>query len=311
MNLKKQFVFLLILALLLPISAVSVSASETPEFRYELTVDGKDIIEAQTGDLITVTLHLYRTDEDSSYNMYAMQDEIRYDSTFFELVTDSPQLYRGVQCKDIGVTEDFREFYMSYLSFGGGEKWQQKTRVGTFQLRVIGTAGTSTVTNEDYRVSQPDGSESYVCDANTLTVILSTECTVKFATNGGTPIDPITVFYGEKIPRPEDPSREGKVFAGWFKDIHLTDEWDFDTDTVVGNMTLYAKWADPDSVTPDTDTGKMHCMICGRECEGIFGIAICRLCLLIIILILLILVLIIRRICDKDRKHKKKGKYSG
>ena len=244
MNLKKQFIFLLALLLLFPLFSINVSAAEAPEFRYELTIDGLDTVEAESGDLLTVTLHLYRTDEDADYTMYAMQNEIRYNSDFFELVEDSPQLYKGVQSTDIQVAEDLREFYMSFLSMSGGENWKQKTRVGTFQLRVTGTAGTTTITNEDFLVSLPDGSGSYKCEGNTLTVILSTECIIKFESNGGTPIDPITAIYGEKIVRPEDPTRDGKHFAGWYKDIHLTQEWNFETDTVTGNMTLYAKWMD-------------------------------------------------------------------
>ena len=244
MNLKRSFIFLLTLLLLAPLFSVNVSAAEAPEFRYELTIDGLDTVEAENGDLLTVTLHLYRTDEDADYTMYAMQNEIRYNSEFFELVEDSPQLNKGVQSTDIQVAEDLREFYMSFLSMSGGEKWQSKTRVGTFQLRVAGTAGTTTITNEDFLVSLPDGSGSYKCEGNTLTVILSTECIIKFESNGGTPIDPITAIYGEKLVRPEDPTRDGKHFVGWYKDIHLTQEWNFDTDTVTGNMTLYAKWAD-------------------------------------------------------------------
>ena len=302
MNFRKQFIFLLIVTLLLPLLCVNASAAETPEFRYELTVDGKDTVEAETGDLITVTLHLYRTDEDADYTMYALQDEIRYDSSFFELVEDSAYLMQGVRSTDIGVAKDLREFYMAYLSFGGGETWKQKTRIGTFQLRVTGTSGTTTITNEDFRVSLPDGSDSYVCDANVLTVILSTDCTIKFETNGGTPIEPVTAIYGELLERPEDPIREGKYLVGWFKDIHLTEEWNFETDTVKGNMTLYAKWADGE---PQADG--MRCVICGSDRAGFFGI--CWLCWLIILLILLVLVLIIRRLFFKRKKSEKKGKF--
>ena len=302
MNLKKWFVFLLAIVLMVPVFGMTVMAAETQEFRYELTVDGKDTVEVSNGEIITVTLHLYRTDADSPYTMHAMQDEIRYDSTFFELVEDSPQLSNGVQSTDIAVAENRREFYMNFLSFGGGEKWQAKSRIGTFQLRVIGTSGVTTLTNEDYLVSLPDGSGSYKCGANVLTVILSTDCAVKFETNGGTPIDPITAIYGETIDRPEDPIREGKHLVGWFKDIHLTDEWNFETDTVKGNMTLYAKWADGDPVVPGTDTD--NCMICDAERLTILGI--CWLCWLIIVLVMLLILFLIFR---RKKKQKKYGKF--
>lgn len=294
MNLKKWFIFLLTLLLLLPGLVQPVLAAEDPEFRYEMTVDGKDTVEVKTGDIITVTLHLYRTDEDAPYTMHAMQSEIRYDSNFFELVEDSALLMSGIQSTDISVLGGLREFYMNYVSFSGGAQWQSKTRIGSFQLKVTGESGVTTVTNEDFLVSLPDGSGSYKCESNVLTVILSTDCTVKFETNGGSPIDPVTAIYGELLERPEDPTREGKHLVGWYKDIHLTEEWNFDTDTVKGNMTLYAKWADAE--TAETQPGDVEaeegnaCIICGAERFCI--LSICWLCWLIIILILLALVLI-------------------
>ena len=307
MNFKKYVVFLLIFALLFPIFSVSVSAADAPEFFYELSVDGQDTIEVEHGDLITVTLYLYRTDADSSYTMYAMQDEIRYNSDFFELVEDSALLSKGVKSTDIRVAENLREFYMNFLSFAGGERWGAKTRIGSFQLRVVGTSGVTTLTNEDYLVSLSDGSGSYQCEANVLTVILSTDCTVKFQTNGGSKIDDVMAIYGELLTRPENPVREGKYFAGWFKDIHLTEEWNFETDTVKGNMTLYAKWSD----TPVNVSGDAHCFICHRADMLIPGIPLCWICLLILVLILLAVVVavyLIRR-HKKAKKKKTKGKY--
>ena len=44
-----------------------------------------------------------------------------------------------------------------------------------------------------------------------------------------------------------DPTREGYVFIGWFKDAGLTEKWDLGKDKVRSDMTLYAGW--------DKDTG--------------------------------------------------------
>lgn len=300
MNIKKWFVSLLVILLLFPVLSLSAYAAVgDPEFYYELTVDGKDTVEVNPGDVITVTLHLYRTDSDTAYIMHAMQDEIRYDSNFLEVVENGELLSSGIQSTDIAREVDWREFYMNFVSLAGGATWQPKTRVGSFQLKVIGTSGVTTITNEDYLVSLKDGSGSYKCDANQVTVILTTDCTVKFETNGGTPIDPIQAIYGETIARPKDPVREGKHLEGWYKDIHLTEEWDFETDTVKGNMTLYAKWADGEA------DGARSCVICGRETNLVPGLALCWLCLLIIILILLILALIIVQMIYNRRKSKK------
>ena len=287
MNLKRWFVFLLSVLMLLPTLVLPVfAAGGDPVLDYEVTIDGLDTKEAEVGDIVTVTLHLQRTDADEPYTMYAMQSELRYDSAFFELVEDSAFLYEGVNSTDIAVGGEFREFYMNFVSLSGGVEWPARTRVGSFQLRVIGTEGVSTITNEDFLVSKPDGRGSYACESNVLTVILTTDCTIKFETNGGTPIEPIIGIYGETIARPADPVREGKHLVGWYKDIHLTEEWNFDTDIVKGNMTLYAKWEDGDPV------GAGHCVICGRDTNLVPMLPLCWLCLLIIILIVLVLVLI-------------------
>lgn len=300
---RKAIRFLLVFFLLLPAVCLPAAAAEgDPEFRYALTIDGSETKEVKPGDIITVTLHLYRTDADSDYTMYAMQDEIRYDSEFFELVEDSAILSPGIQSTDIGLVDNHREFYMNYLSFSGGQRWDTKTRIGSFQLKVTGTSGVTTITNEDYLVSLSDGSGSYPCDANVLTVILSTDCTIRFETNGGSKIDPVTAIYGELLARPEDPIREGKHLVGWFKDIHLTEEWDFDNDTVKGNMTLYAKWADGDPVA----AGK-GCIICGRANTPIPGIPLCWICLLILLLLILLIIWLIYR--HEKNKRKKNGKY--
>lgn len=52
------------------------------------------------------------------------------------------------------------------------------------------------------------------------------------------------VLPGSKIEKPTDPVRVGYTFIGWFKDTHgtLTEEFNFNEDTIIGNTTLYAKW---------------------------------------------------------------------
>ena len=50
---------------------------------------------------------------------------------------------------------------------------------------------------------------------------------------------------GGRVKKPTDPTREGYVLEGWYSDMDLQNEWNFDKDTVSGNMTLYAKWEAP------------------------------------------------------------------
>ncbi len=65
---------------------------------------------------------------------------------------------------------------------------------------------------------------------------------VTFNTNGGTEIKQQILKDGEKIEKPQNPTRKGFDFAGWFKDEKFTDPVDFESDRIKGNVTVYAKW---------------------------------------------------------------------
>jgi len=67
--------------------------------------------------------------------------------------------------------------------------------------------------------------------------------TITFDSNGGTDIAMLTdVMYGDLIPEPEDPTREGYTFQGWYSDEALTNVWVFETMQVPQSLTLYAAW---------------------------------------------------------------------
>ena len=65
--------------------------------------------------------------------------------------------------------------------------------------------------------------------------------TVTFNTQGGSTIDPVTVTKGGKVKKPADPTREGFIFGGWWKDANYNTQYLF-TSTVKKDLTLYARW---------------------------------------------------------------------
>lgn len=69
-------------------------------------------------------------------------------------------------------------------------------------------------------------------------------CTVTFDVQGhGTaPADYYGIRVGATIDRPDDPLETGHRFDGWYRDTACTKAWNFDTDIVQSDMTLYAKW---------------------------------------------------------------------
>ena len=70
----------------------------------------------------------------------------------------------------------------------------------------------------------------------------STVWTVRFETNGGSPVGDAVVLRNTPVSRPAlDPSRTGYTFDNWFADEKLTTLYNFSS-IVIRDTTLYAKW---------------------------------------------------------------------
>ncbi len=109
--------------------------------------------------------------------------------------------------------------------------------------------GTYTVTQTVYNTYQ-GGSYSTAY----YKVIIHGPPWITFESNGGTPVDTITMPYGGQAAsaasKPTDPTKEGFTFAGWYTDTTLTDEYDWSTKVTVP-VSLYAKW---DPIVEETFT---------------------------------------------------------
>lgn len=67
--------------------------------------------------------------------------------------------------------------------------------------------------------------------------------TVTFESNGGSLISPLTnIESNALISEPNQPTKDGYVFIGWFKDSNFNNAWIFNADQVIDHITLYAKW---------------------------------------------------------------------
>ena len=67
--------------------------------------------------------------------------------------------------------------------------------------------------------------------------------TISFESNGGSPVNVQTVRYGSPAIEPEDPTRSGFAFVGWYTDHSLTSPYDFVLPIGNADFTLYAGWA--------------------------------------------------------------------
>ena len=66
--------------------------------------------------------------------------------------------------------------------------------------------------------------------------------TITFDSKGGSDVAPQNQMYGELLTVPENPTREGYEFTGWYVDTACDDAWDVQEDIIENDMTLYAGW---------------------------------------------------------------------
>ena len=69
-----------------------------------------------------------------------------------------------------------------------------------------------------------------------------TTYTVTFDSQGGSAVSSQTVEEGAKATEPTAPTKTGHTFGGWYKESGCINTWVFDIDTVIADVTLYARW---------------------------------------------------------------------
>lgn len=67
------------------------------------------------------------------------------------------------------------------------------------------------------------------------------EFSITFQSNGGTELDSMDIGYNEELNEPEQPEKDGYIFAGWYSDEKLTQKYEFNK-MPAKNFILYAKW---------------------------------------------------------------------
>lgn len=66
--------------------------------------------------------------------------------------------------------------------------------------------------------------------------------TITFDSRGGTDVVSQNQMYGELLEVPEEPTREGYEFTGWYMDAACEELWEEDEDKIETDITLYAGW---------------------------------------------------------------------
>jgi Listeria/Bacterioides repeat len=113
-----------------------------------------------------------------------------------------------------------------------------------------------------YKESTYENERNFATDVVTESIILYAKWTINtytvtFDSDGGSAVSPITgIEHGNTISKPADPTKAGYRFVNWYKEAACTNAWDFATDVVTHNITLYAKWTiNTYTVTFDSDGG--------------------------------------------------------
>lgn len=95
---------------------------------------------------------------------------------------------------------------------------------------------------------------------------------ITYETFGGSTYSQESVEVGTYISEPNAPTRDGSTFLGWCIDEDLEVPFDFETDTVTSDITLYAKWASTPSNTTSSLSGNGTLTEVNGEPLELFGI---------------------------------------
>ena len=152
---------------------------------------------------------------------------------------------------------------------GGGSATVTDGEGDNLTVTVPDGGGTIT-TGDDGSVSLPGGSTVVDAGGNTTEIPeeggviepggdLSYDVTVIFDSQEGSEVAAQTIKVNQKVTEPEDPTRGGYSFQGWY--TAGGDKWNFE-DPVTNNMTLFARWSRNSSGTyqpiiPDSDGGRV------------------------------------------------------
>lgn len=151
-----------------------LSENDAMTFEFNLTSSGRHAIELSPGDTFTVVYRLYRNDEDSDFVIYAVQNEIEYDSSVFELIEDTLSSSYNVSVHDFG-NNKYRVFMNAFSTVSTGFEYKQGSEFGSFTLRVRDDApsGSYDITSNDCGMSAPGGYAVYSYSVKDLTVTIA------------------------------------------------------------------------------------------------------------------------------------------
>lgn len=137
---------------LMPGTAVFAAA----DFDFILTSDGQSTVTIGVGDEITVEFELVKNDG-ASYSMYSMQNEILYDTEYFDYVQGSINVENGFKYgfRKLESSSGAKVLIGFVDSSENGTERRGRTLVGSFKLKAKKT-GNSSIKNDSAYVTKSD-----------------------------------------------------------------------------------------------------------------------------------------------------------
>ena len=168
-----------------------------------------------------------------------------------EEATEAPKAEEAVETDKLEVGEplmspplkDPATYTVSFDTDGGSKVEDQKPTSGQ---KATKPSPDPTKEGFDFVEWQKDGAKfdfnTSITENITLKAIWEAkEFTVTFNTDGGSAVSAQKVKYNGTANEPEDPTKDGYTFKGWFKEKELTNKFVFTT-PIKADTTIYAKW---------------------------------------------------------------------
>ena len=151
----KKIFLVSIVCLLMMAFAASVVLADESDYTFKLSYSPSAGL--RVGDVITVTFDLIN-DNNESYKMYVMQNEILFDKDYFELVADSIVVADGfVSATRDNTLNNGSVVLMNFVDMSKlGVERSAGIFVGSFQLRIINPCQDISIVNQDFYLTDAE-----------------------------------------------------------------------------------------------------------------------------------------------------------
>ena len=90
-------------------------------------------------------------------------------------------------------------------------------------------------------------------DNSSMRFIKKVNYSVTFDTNGGSSIPSAIVVNGKTAVKPNDPTRDGHLFVGWYADAEFKQPFSFESQNISADTVIYARWSEAGATATEYD----------------------------------------------------------